>query len=666
MPDDIKPYQGGIIQPYGKITGDEWDQPYDAQGSKIVAQDPTLEQSLSNIAWSPWEVLKGAVMGPIDAAKHLWVNKHFNEGPNPAEEWSNPANPRSANADAQSALNMTLFGGNALNPARMMEGAGAREMLPAEVAPARATIADRVSAFSERPDVSGDWYHAAHPDFQGFTDPTDYYGVHVTKHKPTAQDFQADRGGPLVRMDSPFSAPFTMPPVGSPNYAEALKSAQEFLPGFDGSKTSLENNVGTYRDALKQRGYDAIVSQDNHLLDDPFEAIALDPKNLNSAIYSDTGKPSLMGSALAGAEHDLPMDVASRLARAREQGFDVDTPLYHGTDRDFGAFEIGQPGRSHSHDAGIFTSPDPAEASEYAAEASSRSDWKDYNSNARDLWDREFQNPPPFTPSTGGAVYPLYGRTGNQATIDAASMVGDTFGMRDKIREALQGAKAQGYDSAIVKNNPDVPGSQNEHVFFNPANIRSKFAAFDPANADKSGLLFSDNRPNPVGAAIAGSERTPIKGYHGTGIDFDTFTPGKTTFVAHNMDHARDYAGTDGRVIPLEVSGNYFDPRDEAHAATFAEAAAQNAIKPSQYYDPSSPWSLNMELHREDPSITDWLRQQGYDGFLGHEKGYTHTAVFNPENNIKFLSDQHPSLLGAAMSPNENDDDWLGWLQSHR
>jgi len=41
----------------------------------------------------------------------------------------------------------------------------------------------------------------------------------------------------------------------------------------------------------------------------------------------------------AGAAAALDMSQDARLARAREQGFDTDTPVYHGTDKDFAAFD---------------------------------------------------------------------------------------------------------------------------------------------------------------------------------------------------------------------------------------------------------------------------------------------------------------------------------------
>lgn len=59
----------------------------------------------------------------------------------------------------------------------------------------------------------------------------------------------------------------------------------------------------------------------------------------------------------------LPMDEASRMGRAREMGFDVDTPLYHGTAAEFDRFDLRH--RSDGVD-GVHLTSDPARASLYA------------------------------------------------------------------------------------------------------------------------------------------------------------------------------------------------------------------------------------------------------------------------------------------------------------
>jgi len=251
--------------------------------------------ALSPYGSEGWQV-PPAVHEPVNALMRL-----FGTPSNPGTFTQGPDAP--GNADDMRTLLFSMYGGNALNPGRMFEGTAAKAAAAPDAVRALQDAALASKADRQfRKSIDTDWYHAAWPDFQQFNDPTDYLGVHVTRHQPTALDFQAERGGPLLRMDAPFQKPFTMPPADSPAYATALREAQDFLPGFDGTKESLEQNAKAFRDALTSRGYDSIVSQDGRLLDDAYEAIALNPRSLNDAIYSDTGKPTLMGSALAGAE----------------------------------------------------------------------------------------------------------------------------------------------------------------------------------------------------------------------------------------------------------------------------------------------------------------------------------------------------------------------------
>ena len=285
--------------------------------------------------------LPGMLHEPLQALGRL-----FGTPSNPGTFGQGPDAP--GNADDMRTLLMSMYGGNAMNPGRLLEGAAAKAALPEVDATTRALQDAATASKAERAfnkSIDSDWYHAAWPDFQQFNDPTDYLGVHVTRHRPTAADFQAERGGPLLRLDAPFEKPFTLPPYGSPGYAAALKEAQEVLPGFDGTKNALEQNAQSYRQALTQHGYDSIVSQDTRLLDDAFEAIALNPKALNETIYSDTGRPSLFGSSVAGAQAPQRM--------------------YHGTAaaEDFSHF---RPSSEGSFGPGVYLSENPAIASQRA------------------------------------------------------------------------------------------------------------------------------------------------------------------------------------------------------------------------------------------------------------------------------------------------------------
>ena len=132
-----------------------------------------------------------------------------------------------------------------------------------------------------------EWMHGtALPKDADLIVPDGYYGTHMTR-SPDVAGIYGERGA-VRGYDQGFSNPFTLPPRGSPGYDSALARAQEYLPGFDGTKASLENNAATYSKILRDRGYDSIVSKDETLLDDAFEGIAFNPNGMNR-LYSNNG-----------------------------------------------------------------------------------------------------------------------------------------------------------------------------------------------------------------------------------------------------------------------------------------------------------------------------------------------------------------------------------------
>lgn len=158
---------------------------------------------------------------------------------------------------------------------------------------------------------------------------------------------------------------------------------------------------------------------------------------------------------------DMPMDEASRMARAREMGFDGE--FYHGTQNgSFPAF------RTSPHDeidlAGVSVTPDAAEANWYAA------------------------NRPDFNPGMDRA--------------DPAVLPVTTRGQYGDETDILF-APEDMPTSDIVQGMDGVDFSQfNERYVFNPTNIRSRFARFDPR------LKHLANLSAGVGAVGVGSLAT--------------------------------------------------------------------------------------------------------------------------------------------------------------
>jgi hypothetical protein len=172
---------------------------------------------------------------------------------------------------------------------------------------------------------------------------------------------------------------------------------------------------------------------------------------------------------------DMAMDEASRMARAREMGFDVDTPLYHGTGADIQAFDLsragtgpisGNPIAQH----GIFTSPMPD-----------------------------------YTEVYGSTIMPVTGAAGNFRKVDMFSPrqndMMDAKGVMspERVSDFVDKSKRAG-DSGMSLGSR---GSEWERMFYDPRNIRSRFARFDPRLKNLSNL--SAAVPGFFGAGTLGA-----------------------------------------------------------------------------------------------------------------------------------------------------------------
>jgi hypothetical protein len=210
----------------------------------------------------------------------------------------------------------------------------------------------------------------------------------------------------------------------------------------------------------------------------------------------------------ANSPDSLPMDEASRLARAREMGFDTDAPLYHGTNApQFDQFDLSKMGSGTDwgfFGPGVYLAPNAGEAARYGKNVG------EYyvrgklaaDADASDAW--------------------------KQAKAEGASDI------KARVNEILAERGFSGRDVDGVKS-----GSfGSEAVVFDPKNIRSKYAAFDPAKSDSPFLLAADQaKASLPGVFTQAAERegkgpfeqTPkgIRAYHGSPHDFDRFDMSK-------------------------------------------------------------------------------------------------------------------------------------------
>jgi hypothetical protein len=181
---------------------------------------------------------------------------------------------------------------------------------------------------------------------------------------------------------------------------------------------------------------------------------------------------------------DMPMDAASRAARAEGMGFDTGTPLYHGTGADFQAFAANP---NHRFSAG---SGGPQERAAWLTEGTG--DAARYAGSE-------------LTMDTGAgfpSVIPARIRPGQQEIID------DRYGVGDAIR--------RGADSVNVRQDlySELSGElQHWRVVPNPRNIRSTFARFDPRLAHLSNLNAANASPLVGGATLSAQERDELEAY---------------------------------------------------------------------------------------------------------------------------------------------------------
>ena len=159
-------------------------------------------------------------------------------------------------------------------------------------------------------------------------------------------------------------------------------------------------------------------------------------------------------SALRG----LDMNPEARMQRAQDLGFDTDNVFYHGTSSDFTEM---QPSTVGDLGGGVYVTPNPEKASGYAA--------------VRKFMKRQTNN-------AGPNVLPLRVKS----NLNYLDLQGGSIMPFDEAR--IQNLKDQGYEGIRQF---DAEGNVIQMNVFDPKNIRSTNAEFDPAKADSADLLSS-------------------------------------------------------------------------------------------------------------------------------------------------------------------------------
>lgn len=183
------------------------------------------------------------------------------------------------------------------------------------------------------------------------------------------------------------------------------------------------------------------------------------------------GLPESTAQKIASGE--LAMDQGSRAARAAAQGYDLNSPQYHGTASDF---VDSQASREGNLGPGFYTTPDP----DYAASRSMVAKHKSYNAT-----------------NAGQNVIPMVTRQGNFLDLNQSHRPN-----RYSDNDAQQYLIDEGYDGI----RRSIDGELIETNTFNPANVRSIHAAFDPDQRASKNMLASGAGLGILGASALGSD----------------------------------------------------------------------------------------------------------------------------------------------------------------
>lgn len=247
-------------------------------------------------------------------------------------------------------------------------------------------------------------------------------------------------------------------------------------------------------------------------------------------VYADEGQVLLRsnGGKMQGA---LPMDEASRLARAREMGFDTEQTLYHGTTRgkqlaESNQFELGR-GGSGGIDQGeaVFLSNNPQVSNTYAPvqKQLTRDEMQAIYDQGEAVVSVDTAMKWQRMNETNPAVFPLVAR-GKIKEIDKAAITAADGGFSDTgMVRLIDQAKREGYEGLRIKGSNDgVDVAADEYVIFNPKNLRSRYATFDPAQSDSPVLtagiggrrrkdVMRDVLPESQGARVPGTQKPQPK-----------------------------------------------------------------------------------------------------------------------------------------------------------
>ncbi len=401
---------------------------------------------------------------------------------------------------------------------------------------------------------------------------------------------------------------------------------------------------------------------------------------------------------------DMPMDIASRMARAKEMRFDPN--WYHGSDKDLNAFDARRTSRQEQmNSAGVHLARDPEFANRYA-------------------------------PDKGGVMYPLAAR-GN--VTDGTKLVTEGSPEGDMVNQLFKGTGRKPYWSSL-DGTPDGPrataplgvlldnfspskaekvldGSGVDNVTYtakygvpsadgrgmtlldqteamlarDPANLRSQFARFDPRlahlddlNAARGGRIghadggpagMGDNGGPPLSEPPvdlgAAREQKQLRTFH-KGLMSDVNDAVSDRMEAHQKAvDAGVFDGYEvgdtfkGKIAPMKITGRFVRPWKPNMQAAFDRMGA----KPTLIEHEGKQYVPMLRTLTGNKDTDDWQEGDAYlDGVkaMGYPKMGGLRAVKADGGSVgdaraKFLAGNHPDVPDTVYHGNAPRIATKGW-----
>lgn len=270
---------------------------------------------------------------------------------------------------------------------------------------------------------------------------------------------------------------------------------------------------------------------------------------------------------------ELPMDKASRMKRAEEQGYDVETPLYHGTSADINELRAtGETTGARSAKDSVWLADSPEVAASYARYAAEDKpinrilEQADMHGRLRnfDLQEElyrkaeELESSGELVNAGGQNIVQAYAKTKNPILkdVDGATMsdLDDS-----QLFNWLQEGREAGNDGLIIDNFSDnadwgqyIPA---RHVAVQPEQVRSVNAAFDPQY--KGANILGNADPRLLAGIAAG----------GGGVSAATALSNKLASAQAVKERGNIRAPNSGMLHSITMGARDLERRLEGHPA---------------------------------------------------------------------------------------------------